>query len=635
MLSKTWTLLILMMGLISTFPISLDKLKFIPIHKVLAVKANKKLPPHIAFMESHFEVQNQEWREFERKHKHPLVVGQSLVPQQGPYILTQKKELEGFVIRKSTEVLSLASVGTYKTQLRSPQNAEESPWLKNIVGDKPLTVAPAAEPLHNLLAARRVTGPLEITGGLAITNEHHIEVRRSDEGVFHEMGRVDLMKGTYSIDVDEASGAIIARLMDKKGAVLGEGGIRLNQLQAGTGALILGPRIAISPSPVAKGRLRPVYNDSKKHVAANKFRVTTTGRQNILGVSSDGEVALENFAKNSTSILRTEAPDHQTSSAILVAGAKTFDVPLFPISMMEAFKAIVADQDEAKRDLIQTSIVWGTVRLDGKPLSGVTVISEADPEKKPVYFNEFLIPDAKLSATTSNGLYAFLNLSEGFHALLAQRGNSYFGHQNVEVEVGTVAVGDIENTLRTEPVRVRAFDAFSGEPISLAANLQSLTEPVEILEGSASVVLPQVSRFSIAYTQAPPPYLSANYFYNDEDSYFHFPMVSQDWMVNMKATMEVNDVPTAGIVVGFFSEENFEVYLAGEDPHSQAAIVYFDAAGKKINVTQGVAGGGFVIFNVSSGTQEVVVVGAASEKIYSKVVPVSAESVSVLSFSSH
>ncbi|HEY8272366.1 MAG TPA: hypothetical protein VIG33_15855, partial [Pseudobdellovibrionaceae bacterium] len=488
--------------------------------------------------------------------------------------------------------------------------------------------------VHNLLAARRVTGPIEITGGLAVTNEHHIEVRRSDEGVFREMGQVDLMKGSYSIDIDEASGILIARLIDKSGRILGEGEIRLSQLQAGADRLIKGPRLEISPSPVWTGKVSRYYSNPKKEETP-PTHVTTFSGQNVVTVGRNGEISIEKLSKNSSTVVRAETPEHMPSSKIMIAGAKSFGIPLFPNSMMEALKSIVSDQKSgAYNELAETSVVWGTATLDGKPLSGVTVISETEPEVRAIYFNEFMIPDPKLSATSSIGLYAFIGLPSGFHALLGQRGDAYFGHQNVDVEAGSVAIGDIESTLRTEPVRIRAFDAFGGEPVTLTANLQSFSQPVDIIEGSASVVLPQISRLSMMYTETPQKYLSANYFYNDQDSYIHLPMISRDWLGEIRTFAKINELSQAGTIVGFFGEENFEAYLAGQTKESPAEIVYFDATGKLIDGHRGLLGGGFIIFNVPYGIQEVVVVGDNSEKIFSKVVPVDINTVSVLNFTS-
>jgi hypothetical protein len=303
--------------------------------------------------------------------------------------------------------------------------------------------------------------------------------------------------------------------------------------------------------------------------------------------------------------------------------------------MMSALKEIVTEPGVTYTKLEESTFVWGKVTIDGQPVSGVSVQSESDTEVKPIYFNDFMIPDSKLTSTGANGLYAFVNIQPGFNAILAQRGDAYFGHQNIVAEVGSVAIGDIQSTLRTDPVRVRAFDAFAGEPVRLIANLQSLGAPVELQDGSASVILPHVSRLSMIYTEVEPEFISANYFYNDKDAYIHLPILRKDWITELKATSKIDDISSTGTIVGFFGEENFEAYLAGASKDSGLQIVYFDAAGKVITSSKGQAGGGFVIFNVPIGTQETVVFGSESERIYSKVVPVDADTTSVLNFTSY
>ncbi|MGZ3749268.1 MAG: hypothetical protein ACXWRE_16915, partial [Pseudobdellovibrionaceae bacterium] len=310
MISKALVLPTLLLAMLSVFPVTMGRLKFIPIYKALMVKENKRLPPHIAYLESHFDIPDSEWKDFEKKSKRPLAVGltESLI-QPGPYVITQRRDLEGLIIHKDPENLVLTANPTYKISARIVPESDNSQWLKNIVRETGPSIKNATEEsVHNLTAIRRVAGPIEITGGLAVTNEHHIEVRRADEGVFHEMGQVDLIKGSYSIDINEASGIILARLMDKNGIILGEGGIRISQLRMGSGRLISGPRLEISPSPIWTGRVSHYYPNSKKENGSST-RVTTFGGENSVAVGKNGEITLENFSRNSTTIVRAEESD--------------------------------------------------------------------------------------------------------------------------------------------------------------------------------------------------------------------------------------------------------------------------------------------------------------------------------------
>jgi hypothetical protein len=633
----------LLLTVLSVFPASLGSLKFVPLYKALTIRANKKLPPHIAYLDSHFDIQSSDWASFDKRAKLPLLSGVSANAQQGPYVLTQNRTLEGITIRKSTEVVLAQATRNYKTESQARQETEGPQWLKNIV--RPPTAALGTDSgkmevsLVNLTAAKRITGQVELKDGLAVTNEHHIEVRRSNEGIFHEMGRVDLAKGSYSIDVDETSGFILARLIDKSGVVLGEGSIRLSQLQSPE-RLIYGPRLEIAPSPAWTGNVGSYYPKAvppagKEPKDKDRGRVTALGGESEIHIGKAGEIKLDNVARGSVTIVRAEVPEHLPSNKMMIAGDEQFTLTNFPVSMMKAMKSIVTEPGAPQTYLEDTTFVWGTVTVDGKPVAGVSVLSETDSEVKPIYFNEFMIPDPKLTATSSSGIYAFMNIQQGFNAILAQRGDAYFGHQNVVVESGTVAMGDIQNTLHTESVRVRAFDAFAGEPVHVVANMQSQTEPLQIQNGNAVVILPQVSRTSMIYTEVEPGYVAANYFYNDKDSYIHLPILRQEWLANLRIDAKLDEVPNTGTIVGFFGDENFEAYLAKNPKDSPMQIIYFDGAGRVSATGKGVAGGGFVMFNVPPGTQETVLLGVNTERIYSKVVPVDSETTSVLSFTSY
>ncbi|MBC7371080.1 MAG: hypothetical protein H7326_05915 [Bdellovibrionaceae bacterium] len=638
MITKALVLPTLLLTTLSIFPTFLGTLKYVPIYKTLTIRANKKLPPHIAYADLHFESKNSDWANFDKKSKIPLQSGATANAQQGPYVLTQKRTLAAMVIRKSPELLISAAENAYKTSRQSTQENEGPQWLKNIVRPNVLgsDISKLDTSVAGLVAAKRIVGHVELKDGLAVTNEHHIEVRRSDEGIFREMGRVDLAKGSYSIDVDETTGFVLARLIDKSGATLGEGSIRISQLPS-EGRLVYGPRLEIAPSPSWSGNVGSYYqrNGSGAPNPTRGGRVTSLGGEKPLNVGPKGEINLDNISRGSSTVVRASLPEHMPSNKIMITGSSSLNMTNFPTAMISAMKDIVEVPGAGYRELKESTVIWGTITLDSKPLSGVTVISETDSEVKAIYFNEFLIPDPKLTSTSSNGIYAFIQIQPGFNAILAQRGDAYFGHQNVIVEPGVVSLGDIESTLKTESVRVRAFDAFAGEPVSLVANMQSLSEPVQVTEGNAVVILPHVSRLSMIYTEVNPTYVAANYFYNDSDTYIHLPAIKRDWILGLRADNKVDEIPGTGTVIGFFNDENFEAYMTGDQRESGMQIVYFDAAGRPGTSGKGKAGGGFVLFNVPVGVHEAVVVGATSERIFSKVVPIDADATSVLNFTSY
>ncbi|WP_253721037.1 hypothetical protein [Bdellovibrio bacteriovorus] len=477
-----------------------------------------------------------------------------------------------------------------------------------------------------------IQGPLEITGGLAVTNEHHIEIRRNDEGVLKELGRVDLRQGLYNIEVEDKNGTVVARLVDKEGKTLGEGSFRLNRVAAANAGTLQGPKLKIEPHPDFAGIVTSAYNPKPNDVAPAQTRATfVKGASEIAVKKDDGLVAMDNVTKGSMTVMRAAAPKHLQTAAIVISG-KEFKSQLYPESMIKALQDIVAQQRAQSIDGSPT-IIWGKVTLDGKALAGAEVVVESDEALIPVYFNSFMIPDPQLKSTSDNGLFAFVDVEPGFHSILATRSSAILGYQNVVVEEGSVAQGDVESTIKTEAVPLRIYDAFTGEARPGLVTMQSLQEDLEVNTGLTTVTLPHVSRLGLMRVQPEgADYVSARYIYNDTDEFIHAPLVHWSWLTSIKSFLRLDDMPSTGFVVGFVPDEDFEVYLAAYDNFDPRQIVYFDMQGRILQNRKGIAGGGFILFNVPEDTHEVVVLGARTRKMYSRVLPVDANSLSVLTF---
>ncbi len=483
---------------------------------------------------------------------------------------------------------------------------------------------------------KNISGPIEITGGLAVTNDHYIEVRRTNEGVAREIGRVDLQKGTYNIAVQEPSGSIEAKLVDRAGKILGEGSIRIARLDTNRGD-ILGPKLKILPHESVMGFASDFYKNKTDNSAPPKTIATLLKGVEEMNVTKDGRISMEKMAKGSSTVLRVAAPRYMQTASLVTSGEE-FNAPMFPTSMIQALKEIVNSEkivaltDTSIQEQLGT-VVWGKVSQDTKAISGIKVHLEGNEELLPIYFNQFMLPDPKLAETTENGLYVFIDVSEGFQSLVAMRGESIFGYQNVVVEVGSVALADIENSIKIESVPMRIFDAFTGTALAANVTLQSIEHEIEVTDGSSVLLLPQVNRVGLIRAVVHGnDYLPARFIYNDKDSFIHLPMVQWSWLTNIKTFLKINDTADTGIVVGFVPDENFEVYIAGYDKFETQNIVYFDMQGKILQNTTGIAGGGFILYNVPADTHELVVVGAKTQKIYSKVLPVDVNTLSVLSF---
>lgn len=469
-----------------------------------------------------------------------------------------------------------------------------------------------------------ISGAIEITGGLAVTNEHHIEIRRREEGIIKELGRVDLVKGIYNIEVERASGEILARLMDRSGAVLGEGIARLNSATS----KMVQERIRIEPNVEYAGLVAGIYNSSPLKLAPNFTRATFIKGAEDVAVKADGHVRMANIAKNSFTVLRTSAPQHRQTVKLVNAGQE-FKAEIFPESMVKALRDIVENQ----RGLILADnfpLIWGQAKEGEKSLAGVSVELETDSSIEAVYFNALMLPDAQLKQTSENGYFAFVGVNPGMHSLLAERGKS-ISYVNAIAEEGSVAHVDIEFAKKKETIPLRVYDAFSGNPAASNVAIQGLDDELLVENGTQSVTLPYLDRMGLIYTRPlSTEYVSTKFVYNDKDAFIHLPLVKWDWLNSIRSFLRISDHPSAGTVVGFVPDEDFEVFVAEEPQFDSQSVVYFDMHGKILQGRKGIAGGGFILYNLPSDIQEVVVIGARDNKIQSKVIAVDPSSVSTL-----
>lgn len=521
-----------------------------------------------------------------------------------------------------------------KEALKSTYQASTSPSGANSAGSDQPTIAQASPDQNEGDSSRlgfKVWGQLEITGGLAITNEHHLEIRRLHEGIPQEIGSVDLKQGHYSIEVPELVGVVTAKLVDKSGHVLGDASMRLTSLPATrtkTAMLVNAPKLSVAPRPEISGMAPTIYSlDGKPKSPAGAVINFLKGAEEQK-LSSDASFRLSSVSKGSSTVARAAAENYLETTLLMTSGHEG-KIPLFPNTMIAALREIVSSQRQMSLDSRLGTVIWGAVKMDDKPVRGLTVKLESQSDAKVVYLNEMMLPDPSLQSTSANGLYVFLNVEEGFHAVSAYRGDAYFGHANVLVEQQAVAIGDIESSTRSEVASIKVFDAFSGQPVPAKISMQGKGEVIMANDGSALVSLPVISRLSMMNIETVPTYFQANYFYNDADAYIHVPLVQQSWVMGIKTARGIPDIPDGGLIVGFVPTAEYEVYLAAEEGYQKNNIVYFDYAGRP--TAKGQPGGGFILFNVRPDTHEVVVVDK-TDRLQSQVVPVDPRAISVLRF---
>lgn len=461
-----------------------------------------------------------------------------------------------------------------------------------------------------------------------------LHVARYEDDVKLEDAKVDLKKSTYSIPVPSMSGTLIAKITDTlTGEELGRGTLRLSEYNQAKDRKIT---IEKTSHYVAS-----TYGNFYDSPATLRTR-SAGGRQKpiaakVLFASLDaegrtdetGSYRFEQVQQGSWGILRTQAKGFYGGLHLIQSG-KDRKYPLFPESMIKALRQIVEDQNLTSEVASNGSVVWGQVTQNGKALAGVQVQVEGMTNYKPVYFNSLLLPDPALKNTGENGYFAFVDLPAGFHAVTANYGTTNISHANVVVDDETVSIAEMDSVIQTEKVSVKVFDSFTGQPRTAMVDLQSLPEALEV-KGFAEINLPDLQRLSLMkVTPRDEVYSESLHLYEDSMESLHVPLVRTDWLQSLMAYRKVNMAPGTGVVVGFVQRTSFEVYL-GHEPHfPKDQIVYFDPQGQV--VPSGVPGGGFVIFNVPTGVQSVVVANAKNDMLQTQVLPMDDSALVTLKF---
>jgi hypothetical protein len=493
--------------------------------------------------------------------------------------------------------------------------------------------------------SRTSTGKMLLNGSLKLEGVGYvpgdtIEIRKIENGIAREIGKVNMIESSYTIELEQPVGSIIAQVVNKEGKVKGEGVVRIASLLKNKNPLKnqdsglkknkksetndLDSEISIKP---LNDKIQPVfysadsYDESKKK-SISSLNVNIDNLDDYFKTDKKGSILISDISKGSSVLARAENSKYSKLNVILSAGKDHF-IPVFPVKMVEALKSILRDQKLFSSASENGSLIWGKVTKDGKPVQGVKVVIEGQEDIIPVYLNALMIPDPSMETTGDNGMYVFMDVSEGYQSLLALKDQMYVAHANVVVESETLSIGDMETTQRKEPVDIRVFDAFTGQLRSAEVAFQNEMEPVQI-SGYLQINFSSVNKTSISYVKPEDGYMDMLVTYSDQADHIHIPLITTEWFRDLRTQIRLNDGPQNGNVFGFVPEEDFEVYLSGTgaDNNERARLVYFDSAGKRLEGNKGQAGGGFIIYNITPGAHSLVIIGSKTQKIFTQVIPI-------------
>jgi hypothetical protein len=416
--SKYDILYFLTLALLLAIPSRIEPAFFLQIHQPLTVESHKNFPPYIAHQEislnddkdldsanfnQTIELSTLSFKEdieiLELSDARTMVLDEvslfksEMATYEIPDVLIEPEIVtpqgESIVEPETKAMFSQTGIlGTIPTQNSEPNSENNSGRYPEPI------VEPTPNPESNVTGTQKRNGPLELIGtiniqqGLGLTNEHSLEIRRIKEGVLLELGTVNVQAATYTIKVSDIGGQIRGRILDRNGQVLGEGLGRINSPGLNGTGVKTGPKLVLVPIEGVHGSYYSQYDAGKKKPLSGATVRFLQGSEEA-AQDADLQTRESRLGPGSTTVLNVESPkDFSISSKIVFAGEK-FDLPVLPVKMVKALREMVSDQRQQDLNDPNGTLIWGQVKIDGLPLSGVTVEIESSPDILPIYLNEY------------------------------------------------------------------------------------------------------------------------------------------------------------------------------------------------------------------------------------------------------
>lgn len=474
-----------------------------------------------------------------------------------------------------------------------------------------------------------IKGKFELIEGVGIL-DHYIELKRIEEGQTKEVGRIDLKGGSYSIDIESPRGFLLAQIKDAKGSLVGEDRERLINLQS-RGPFLEGPFIRVGqPATIRANVSQP--SSSNKKTANTKTALNFSADENKessgdVSVSFfDNQNTLENFnaefknvSAHASTIARVFDPSriYKNMTTIRHSGENA-ETPLFTNKWLAGTRQFIEDFKKLNVMSETMPVIIGRVMRDGKPVSGAEVFIETMPGTEAIYLDQFMIPNFNSNSTADSGYFMFVGVEIGNYQILARKQNVTIGAQMFIAEEDSVAFQNINTAEAIQSKIIKTFDAISGEAVDADIVSAAADESIESIGGVAQInTYATLSVVEYLVRTAPATdYEPIRYVTTESKDYVHVPMIKKSWLTRLKEYKMINELPNTGVFVGFTGELSYDVYLT-EPNYNSSNVVYFDSNG---NITQeAVVGGGFIMFNVPVGAQEVVLQERVSDRIHSQV----------------
>jgi hypothetical protein len=464
-----------------------------------------------------------------------------------------------------------------------------------------------------------LSGQLEMKEGLAFMGpETVLTVKRVFQGQSQEMGKITINEGKFEIRVKEAVGRLVAELTTRNGETIGRGEVDLLTVdsRAAIEDRIAGLKIPIHPTTDGTSiQVVSGYSNDNQKFPVVQAKVQIDAYTEPLPVNEEGRIFDRSLSRGSSFVARAESSKYLPTMIIGTSGMHS-EAPLYTRTMLDALTNLTLDGSD-RRQAMRQAIVWGRVSMDGKPVSGAQV--ELAGNYQPIYFNEVYVPDRTLTVTTQNGLFSYLMIPQGVHAVRVRYNGRTYPAQIFPATPETVSYIDLQLKERVS-TQFQIYDLFNPRvPLGAQIRVVGVDEELPVNSGGF-VEYPACANPFVVEADAGDEYELTRVMVNGTPDQVEIPTIKREWLSKLSAGRGINLIPQRGVIVGLVEDQAFEVELSGYGPNEPEDIVFFDPQGNPIDDKRGVAGGGFVVFNAPMGLQTIIIHPQYSHESLSQIV---------------
>jgi hypothetical protein len=329
---------------------------------------------------------------------------------------------------------------------------------------------------------------------------------------------------------------------------------------------------------------------------------------------SDGDhFDINGFDASSEVFVKAASKNHSPTIAF-VNPATGSEIVLLPLRMISGLEQILGDQDLPYHPEKGDSLVWGKVATNGRPLEGATVTSG---DGRAIYFGGLYLPDHTRVETSANGMFAMVLKQPGWQELYVQLKDGRGFYINALAFAGSIAQVTAEIPAGEVPISLRTFDAFSGDPVRAQVHLHQVDTLVDTgMEGAKVTDLPRSQNLAFVTASPEAPYEPVRLSYTRLSDYLHIPLVTHDWLGNLRIQAQVIEANETGVVIGYVQGDDFIAEVPNKE--SLSKIIYFDPQGRI--APEGHAGGGFVIFNIEQDQANLIITSRRTQKALGRII---------------